>query len=200
MALSSGSTQAQRNFGSREVFALLLAVSLAPPGAAGAESLATPPGTDDEPLPNAQQPAGPATLPLWNLRIVGSALRPRENNVTYTVDSNGSCFYVTAGSATTVWNVPITLPDGATIDTLRIYYYDTSASNLSAWFTIYDLFGAIVQEWSVSSSGNSGNSFNDSVQIGHVIDHDVYSYVVNVRPVGTGSTLQFCGARLFYSP
>jgi hypothetical protein len=137
---------------------------------------------------------------LRSLRITGSALKPRENNVSYAVDINGSCFYVTAGSATTVWNVPITLPDGATIDSLRIYYYDTSASNLSAWFTVYDLYGAIVQEWSVSSSGNSGNSFNDSVQIGHVIDHDVYSYVVNVRPVGTGSTLQFCGARLFYSP
>jgi hypothetical protein len=200
MTLPTGSTLAHSRFGSLAGFALLIAISLVPAGASSRESLATRPGTDGEPLPSALQPTGPATLPLWSVRIVGSALRPRENNVSYAVNSNGSCVYVTAGSATTVWNVPITLPDGATIDTLRIYYYDNSASNLSAWFTVYDLYGAIVEEWSVSSSGTPGNSFDDSVLIGHVINHAVYSYVVNVRPVGTGATLQFCGLRLFYRP
>jgi hypothetical protein len=181
--------------------AAVIAVALASPLAG--QSGSGEPGAIESPAGRFElepSPDGPGGLVLRSLRITGSALKPRENNVSYTVNVNGSCFYVTAGSATTVWNVPITLPDGATIDSLRIYYYDTSASNLSAWFTVYDLYGAIVQEWSVSSSGNSGNSFNDSVQIGHVIDHDVYSYVVNVRPVGTGSTLQFCGARLFYAP
>jgi hypothetical protein len=81
-----------------------------------------------------------------------------------------------------------------------MYYYDTSASNTTGWFTIYDLYGAIVEEWSVSSTLNSGNSFNDSAQIDHTIDYGVYNYVINWRPIASGSTLQLCGFRVFYTP
>jgi hypothetical protein len=81
-----------------------------------------------------------------------------------------------------------------------MYYYDTSGSNTTGWFTIYDLYGSIVEEWSASSSGNSGNSFNDSAQINHTIDYSVYNYVINWRPNVTGSTIQLCGFRVFYTP
>ena len=42
--------------------------------------------------------------PTYNssIRFVGSTLRPRENNVSYTANGNGSCVYVTAGDASTV--------------------------------------------------------------------------------------------------
>jgi len=153
----------------------------------------------DEPLPAAL--AGPdAPAAVWYNRIVGSTLRPRQNDVTHATSSSGGCVYVTAGNASTVWNAPLVIPDGSTIQLLRIYVNDTSASNLTAWFTVYDLFGAIVQEWSVSSSGTPGETFFDSAAINHVIDYSTYSYVVNMRPVGTGSTLQFCGARVFFAP
>ena len=137
---------------------------------------------------------------LISWRVTGAALKPRENNVSYSVDINGSCTYVTAGSANTVWNTPVHLPNGSELDTLRMYYYDTSASNTTGWFTIYDLYGAIVEEWSVSSTLNSGNSFNDSAQIDHTIDYGVYNYVINWRPIASGSTLQLCGFRVFYTP
>ncbi|MDX1436588.1 MAG: hypothetical protein R3335_07255 [Anaerolineales bacterium] len=145
-----------------------------------------------------QADAAEGGLTSW--RVIGSALRPRENDVSYTINGSGSCSYVTAGDASTVWNTPINLPQGSTVDTLRMYYYDTSASNTTAWFTIYDLYGSIVDEWSVSSSTSGGNSFNDSPQINHVIDYSVYSYLLNWRPIVTGSTLQLCGFRLFYEP
>jgi hypothetical protein len=135
-----------------------------------------------------------------SFRITGSTLKPRENDVAYTVDINGSCVYVTAGDNNTVWNAPVTLPNGSLVDTLRIYYYDTSGSNTTAWFTIYDLYGAVVQEWSVSSSTSGGNSFNDSNQINHTIDYSVYNYVINWRPIVTGSAIQLCGFRIFHTP
>lgn len=137
---------------------------------------------------------------LISWRVTGSALRPRENDVSFSVDSNGSCTYVTAGDASTVWNVPLNLQNGATVDTLRMYYYDTSGSNTTAWFTIYDLYGGIVDEWNVSSSTSGGNSFNDSAQINHTIDYSVYNYLLNWRPVVSGSTIQLCGFRVFYTP
>ena len=137
-----------------------------------------------------------ATLTSW--RVTGSALRPRDSGVSYTTNTSGSCAYVTGGDASTVWNVPVLLPNGATVNTLRMYYYDTSGSNSTAWFTIYDLYGSIVQEWSVSTSGSSGNSYNDSAAINHKIDYNTYSYLINWRPVVTGSTMQVCGFRVFY--
>jgi hypothetical protein len=137
---------------------------------------------------------------LISWRITGSALKPRESNVSSTVDINGGCTYVTAGNASTVWNTPIHLPNGSVIDTLRMYYYDTSVSNTIGWFTIYDLYGNIDNEWSVSSSTSGGNSFNDSVQINHTIDYSVYSYLINWRPVIAGSTMQLCGFRIFHTP
>lgn len=92
------------------------------------------------------------------------------------------------------------LPQGAVVETLRMYYNDTSASNSSAWFTVYDLYGSIVEEWSVSTTGSTGNGFNDSATIDHTVDYSTYSYLLNWRPVVTGSTMQLCGFRIFYTP
>ena len=160
---------------------------------ADADAVAAPvePGARESELADA-----PEAQSWW--RVVGSTLKPRVNDVSYATSGSGGCVYVTAGNASTVWNTPLWIPDGATVQYLRIYVDDTSASNLTGWFTIYDLFGNIVDEWSASSSGTPGQTWFDSADINHVIDYNAYSYVVNMRPVGTGSTLQFCGARVFY--
>lgn len=131
-------------------------------------------------------------------RVSGGALKPRENDVSYGVSASGGCAYVTAGDTFTVWNIEPNLPPGTRVDTLRMYYYDTSASSSSAWFTIYDLYGAIVQEWSVSTEGSSGHSFNDSAQINHTVDYSQYSYLLNWRPNVAGSAMQLCGFRVFH--
>ncbi|MBZ0112043.1 MAG: hypothetical protein K8J08_06260 [Thermoanaerobaculia bacterium] len=144
------------------------------------------------------EPVVQGTTPLTSFRLAGSAFKPRATDVTATTNSNGSCAYAAAGNASTVWNVSPNLPQGAIVDTLRIYYNDTSASNSTAWFTVYDLYGSIAQEWPVSSNTSGGNSFNDSAQINHTVDYGVYSYLVNWRPAVSGSTMQLCGVRLFY--
>jgi hypothetical protein len=155
-------------------------------------------GGEPPPVTLAGNPDAP--LAVWSLRIAGSALRPRENNVDYTTNGSGGCVYATAGLATTVWNLPLLLPQGATVQYLRVYFDDTSASDLTTWFTVYDLYGSRVEEWLVSSSGAAGQNFLTSGPIDHVIDYDLYSYVVNFRPVATGSTLQLCGVRIFFTP
>lgn len=151
-------------------------------------------------LPDNNHDAYNGTDALVSWRVTGSALKPREDDVSYTVNANGSCTYVTSGDAFTVWNLAPMLPQGAVVDTLRIYYNDTSGSNSSAWFTVYDLYGAIVDEWSVSTSGELGNGFNDSATINHTVDYSLHSYLLNWRPVVTGSTMQLCGFRVFYTP
>ena len=150
------------------------------------------------PAPAESDPEWTDQLPLTSLRIAGSTLRPREDDVSYTVSGSGGCVHTTAGDASTVWNHKLTLPLGSRVDTLRMYYNDTSGSNSTAWFTIYDLYGTVVQEWSVSTAGSSGNSFSDSAVIDHVVDYSVYSYALNWRPVALGSGMQLCGFRIFY--
>ena len=90
------------------------------------------------------------------------------------------------------------IPDGANVQYLRIYVNDTNAANIQGWFSIYDLYGALVQEFPVASAGTPGEAYYDTALINHVIDYSLYSYVVNMRPGAIGSTLQFCGARIFY--
>ena len=141
----------------------------------------------------------PEVMPLsLNLRVAGSTLKPRADDVTYQTSGSGGCVYVTGGNQNQVWNIPVLLPQGAVVGTLRIYYDDTSASDSTAWFTIYDLYGAVVDEVSVSTSGTSGNGYRDSASINHQIDYGTYSYVLNWRPIVTGSTMQLCGFRIFY--
>lgn len=163
-----------------------------PPGLLSAPDSVLSPSPDDAGDPPS------LVLGLQSWRVTGSALKPRENDVSYSVASTGACTYVTSGDASTVWNTDPGLPDGTVVSTLRMYYYDTSGSNSTAWFTVYDLYGSIVQEWSVSTSGNSGNSFNDSAAINHRIDYAVYNYLLNWRPSVTGSTMQLCGFRVFH--
>ncbi len=135
---------------------------------------------------------------LRSLRIAGSVLRERNSADGTAVNTSGGCIYNSSGSAFGVLNTPVFLPQGTTVNTLRMYYNDTSASDSTGWFTIYDLYGTIVDEFSVSSSGSAGNSFNDSASINHVINYDLYSYVLNWRPAVAGTTMQLCGFRIFY--
>lgn len=165
-------------------------------------------GSDNRRLPVPDQfasntdipPSVPEGLNLSSIRIAGSTLRPRESDVDYSVGDGGGCVYAGAGSSETIWNTPIWLPPGARVHSVRLYYYDASAANAIGWFTIYDLYGNIVDEWSVSSVGSSGNGFQDTVVIDHNIDYSVYSYAVNWRPEVIGEAMQLCGFRIFYDP
>ena len=134
-----------------------------------------------------------------SLRVAGSVLRERTSTDGTAVSTSGGCIYNSSGSSFGVLNTPVFLPNGATVETLRMYYNDTSASDSTGWFTIYDLYGNIVDEFSVLSAGSTGYSFSDTAAINHVIDHTLYSYVLNWRPVVAGATMQLCGFRIFYS-
>ena len=136
---------------------------------------------------------------LRSHRIAGSAFQPRKSRVDFSINTSGGCIYA-ENNPFDGFNTPIWLPQGAVINLVRMYFHDTSASNSQAWFTVYDSYGNIVQEWSVSSSGNLGNSFNDTPEILHTVDYNLYSYLLNWRPVVAGSTMQLCGFRIFYEP
>jgi hypothetical protein len=134
-----------------------------------------------------------------SLRIVGSALKPRDSDVQWASSGGGGCVYASSGNQNTVFNTPLYLPQGATVKQLRMYFNDTlTSSNSIVWFTVYDLYGNIVYEWSVSSSGSAGLGYTTTSEFTHTVDYNSYSYVVNWRPYALGSGMQLCGLRLYY--
>jgi len=133
------------------------------------------------------------------LRITGSTLKPRSNGTDYAVSGGGGCVYVTGGSHGEAWNTPLFLPQGATVTQFRLYFDDTSAADMVAWFTVYDLFGDVVQEFSASSFWDTGTGYSTSDPINHQIDYGVYSYVMNWRPNDEGIDMQLCGFRVYYT-
>lgn len=97
-----------------------------------------------------------------------------------------------------IFNIPLDIPDGVRIEYLRIYYYDTSASNSQAWVTRYNDEGGLEDVTYVASDGNAGYGTNLGAYLEHVVDMTNYSYVLNWRPNATGSTMQLCGLRVAY--
>jgi len=98
-----------------------------------------------------------------------------------------------------VWNVPLTLPQGARVEYIRMYFYDTNASyTMGGWFSKYNLYGELIQEWYVTSVDGGYNYSDVPITPNETINYNAYSYVLNMRPVGTGSNLMFCGFRVFY--
>lgn len=153
-------------------------------------------------------PAAPEVLPegiddtmaITDFRVSGSVFRPRESNVDWDWGSHGGCIYATAGGSSTIFNTPLYLPQGSEVLAVRMYYDDTSTNDMGGWLTVYDLYGEVEEEWYVPSAGSTGRGFNDTEAISHTIDYLSYSYVLNWRPNDLGSSMQFCGFRVFYDP
>jgi hypothetical protein len=132
------------------------------------------------------------------LRIPVAALTPRESNVERGVGGQGGCAYASSGDPYTWWAAPLYLPDGATLRYFRMYYNDQSdAVNCAAYLTVYDLYGNIVTEWGIFSSG-TGQNYVTTAELDHEIDYGSYSYVINWSPNTIGSDMQVCGFRVFY--
>ena len=134
-----------------------------------------------------------------SMRIAGSVVKPRESSVDWTGSGGGGCIYASAGSTYAVFNTPVYLPQGSIIKYMRMYYNDANTSlNSSAWFTVYDLYGSIVNEYGVNSSGSTGNGYATTEEFTHTVNYDNYAYVVNWRPNDLGSDMQVCGFRIYY--
>jgi hypothetical protein len=148
----------------------------------------------------AEGPPDVGAAAITDFRVPGTALKPRGDDVSYVPTAGGGCFYASSGNAFRVFNTGLYLPRGSNVLAMRMYYDDTSSSDSRAWFSVYDLYGNLVDEWGVASAGNSGNGFNDTDTISHTIDYGVYSYAINWRPSDLGSDTQVCGFRIFYEP
>jgi hypothetical protein len=130
--------------------------------------------------------------------IPGSVLMPVDSTTKLVYDLMG-CVHASAG-ASYLLNAPLEIPDGSRIVLLRLYYNDTSASDMNSWITRYDELGTNYEDLvSVPSAGSAGHGSNYG-DLDHTVDTYGWSYVLNVRLNVASSTLQVCGLRVMYYP
>lgn len=170
---------------------LLLASAALPAAAAPGDQ----PGEPLAPQPaQADQPAGAA---FGYLRIAGSTFHPLDNATTYSYPGNG-CISKTGGTGSVVAH-KVVLPEGAVVRFLRLYYYDNSASTVTAFFTTYDGAGNFVERENVGSDTNGGYGTSLSPAFSYEVNHANAAINVAVNMGGQNdSTLRFCGVRIAY--
>lgn len=152
-----------------------------------------PEGAPDQVDPNAD----PNWTTFYYYHVTGTGLRPRESSVNWASGRPG-CLYLVSGATSVVFNIHMDVPNGARVDYLRLFFYDTSASDSMSWVTRYDDTGGISDITSVSSSGSTGYGTMLSPLLEHIVDSVNYSYLLNWRPNVIGSTMQLCGLRVAY--
>jgi len=202
------------------VLLLVLLLNGGQPGAAGPPSTSsqgtgpTGPAEPSEPNANSEgtevQPPSAPGAPLDDqslfpdaasahfYHVTGPALRPTDSALTLSYDGYG-CVHATAGESGLL-QAPLEIPDGSRIVLMRLYFNDTSTSNVSSWISYYHEDGLgysdLVYVPSTGSSGY-GSSYGE---LDHVMDTYSWRYVLNVRLHVASSALQLCGIRVMYYP
>ncbi len=146
----------------------------------------------------AETNADPNWSGFYYYHVTGSALHPRDSSVEWNTGGSGGCLYQVSGDPYVIYNLHQEIPNGARIDYLRIFYYDTSASSSYGWVTRYDDTGGLEDITYVASEGTAGYGTSLSPLIEHVVDNVLYSYILNWRPYVNGTTMYLCGLRVAY--
>jgi hypothetical protein len=171
----------------------LLAASAAPAALAAPDDGA---GVQSVPAPGqVEQPAGSA---FAYLRIAGSTFLPFDGTTTFAYPGVG-CISKTGGIDSRFAH-KVVLPDGALVRYLRLYYYDESPEQVTAFFTSYDGAGNFIEHASVASA-NAVGGFDSTLS--PLIDYEVDQFASSINVVvnlgaQNDSTLQFCGVRIAY--
>jgi hypothetical protein len=134
------------------------------------------------------------------LHLSGSAFIQMYSDVEYTYYSGG-CVYHSAGSAShTFMNLGLILPSGSRINSMRFYYYDTSATDSTLRLRQMNDGDEWVDVASLDSTGTAGLSYRSISGLDYLVDYTNYSYVLQYQGNVIGNTMRFCGVRIGYTP
>ena len=148
---------------------------------------------------SAPQGVGDHSPDAWSdfyyIYVAGATFRPRDSASGWDYSGVGC---VSRASGSELFISDLAIPNGSRIDYLRIYYYDTSASNSTAWITNYDGAGNYTDLTSAVSAGTGGYGTVLSAYLGHVANTASRSYTLNWSAGTNGNTMRLCGLRVAY--
>lgn len=132
-------------------------------------------------------------------RIAGSAFIPFATSAAFAYPGNG-CINKTGGTETRFAH-KVMLPAGSIVKYVRLYYFDNSASSVTAFFTTYDAAGNFNEIASVGSTDTGGYGSSLTPEMTYEVDPFVGAVNI-VANLGAqdDSTLRFCGVRIAYIP
>lgn len=127
----------------------------------------------------------------------GTVFRPRDSDVTWNYDGVGC---ISKPSGPNHWfTLHLDLHEGARIDYLRLFYYDSNGTdNSDNWIVAYEADGNFDELINVESVGSPGYGTNLSPYLGHIVDNSDYGYAILWAPDALGSSLRLCGVRVAY--
>lgn len=133
------------------------------------------------------------------LRVAGSNFTPRDASTTFSYASSG-CMQRNSNVGDSWFTTDLQVPDGATIDYLRVYYNDTDAGfDVHSELWAFDSAGGTTLIAEADSTGSGGFGSAGSGFFAHVVDNVAESLVI-VASIqgGVGSALTLCGVRVRY--
>lgn len=158
--------------------------------------------------PNARQPQAVLPLSYSYFKAAGNVFLPVASTTTFNSSGLG-CMYATGGSNLR-FQLPLNLPDGADLKYVRIYYVDTSPSDVNVVLSKVEPGLTNLSIVGVQSTGAGGYGTTLSKQIGgpsagdppsETVDNYQYSYVLTFIPGIATSASQICGVRVaYYAP
>lgn len=153
----------------------------------------------DARLPGAPTSCGVSPVDCSYYHVSSSVFQGRDSSSTYTYDGSG-CFHHTNASVNG-FMAPVLITPGSVIKYIRIYYKDTSATDMTVRLRYFDDGVTNNDLTTVSTSGSAaGLRTALSAEITHTIDYINYSYGVLAFETGpTDGTIQLCGLRLAYT-
>lgn len=128
--------------------------------------------------------------------VAGSSFVPRGNGPATVYQSAGCVSRASLGDFIVY---PLQLPDGSQIKYVRVYYRDTSATDLSVALTRYDGIGGFFDETVFNNTGiSSGFGSTLSPELDIVVDNLNQARQLLVNFGEASAALQFCGIRVAY--
>lgn len=136
--------------------------------------------------------------------VSGATLRGRTSTTGYAYSGLG-CVYTTSGTGIgNILNTELFIPPGSEIKYLRLYYYDTIATeNVGGYITRYQPGMATTDLISTSSTTSfaGGYGFVVSYELSEIVNGSSFAYTLIGWPSANNSGLQICGLRVaYYAP
>lgn len=132
---------------------------------------------------------------LKYLNVAGTSFRPRDSAVD-TVYGGAGC--ISRGSGVTVFVYALQLPHRSRIRSVRAYFYDTSAKDMTFMLSRHGGEGTTLDDVTFASNSDLGYGMRQSSGLDLTVDNVSYATELSVFFADASSSLEFCGIRVTY--
>ncbi len=153
----------------------------------------------------AQQPprmpaaVDPGQESFW---VAGTGFHIRDGSIAYSYDTAG-CLYANSSADFTA---DVQLPQGAAIDEVRYYFFDTDTAVDQSGESRVELMrfnGLYTSEKLATVYSNGDTGYGETVQalgLPVTVDNQNYALALDWYPIVTDTTMQLCGVQIVYTP